>query len=191
MRPPVIKCLAGLLLLWGLASLGMRWFRDARPTAEQVAAALADRPEDPRAGSADDFIRSVNRLPHDERQKLFHDSRVAVYFNRLEPDTQLRVFEETLPRGLSEAIQIFNRMEEDERRTLIDRARGDLERFERSVQAAARGRNPERREQVQALADRLSREGLRAYLREADAQAKLELQPLLEQMNLILRKVNW
>lgn len=191
MKPPLLKCLAALLLIWGAAILGMRWFRASKPTAEQVAAALAARPEDPRAGSVDGFIRSVNRLPHDERQKLFHDGRVAAFFNRLEPDEQSRVFEETLPRGLSEAIQTFNRMEENERRKLIDRARGDLERFERGVQAAARSRDTARREQVQAVADRLSREGLRAYLRDADAQAKLELQPLLEQMNDILRKVNW
>ena len=83
----------------------------------------------------------------------------------------------TLPRGFDELMLALNAMDPDERRRMVDEASRRIDE--------QGGPPPELSDdQVQQIVD----QGMKSYLSSANAQTKLDLQPLVEQMQANLQR---
>ncbi len=182
-----------VIALWTVALGGRCALRRSRETAEKTAE-FADRnlPEtltgNTRDRVVDTFISRVNRLSFHERQRLGADRRSQRFFEQLTDQERLRVFEETLPSGMSEMMEAFNRMDEEKRQAYVERARKRLHRVVGELETAASIEEQEQMEEVMKL---VARHGFRAYLSEADAQSKLDLQPLMVQLQHMMQRAQW
>ncbi len=177
-----------LVLIWTMAIGAMRLARASRMTAEKVVALmqaepLEGKPPEERLRRLDRLADRINRLPFEERQRLRMKGDLRAYFEELPVEERRHFIERTMPSGLRQMTEAFNRMSREERRRLVERALEDLRRESaRARQDAERAwrEDPE-------LTQRLVDEGMKVYLTETSAEAKIDLQPLIEQMQAILR----
>lgn len=132
------------------------------------------------AGFVDGLVQRVNALPPAARfdAGLGDDLRVA--FGRMEPEQRRQYLAATLPHGFDQMMDAINGMNADQRRSLVDRALAQID--ERIAEGG--GPPPELDE---ASRQRIADEGMRAYLADTTAEAKLDLQPLVQRMQEIMR----
>lgn len=137
-------------------------------------------PED-RLAVVEDVADRVNRLEPDQR-RAFRASQEALgrdaFFERLDPAEKIAFIELTVDNSFREMIRAFNDMDADERRRRVEQALRDMEADGSGGGGA--------REELEALDpelfNRVVASGLEAYYREASADTKLDLAPLLERM---------
>ncbi len=99
------------------------------------------------------------------------------YFKGMTPEEQHFFMEKRIGKAFNQMMTAFNDMERDERKQLVERTlkrmreddgeREGLRRLEQSDPAAT---------------EKIVNEGLRAYYQDASAETKLDLAPLMEQM---------
>ena len=97
--------------------------------------------------------------------------------NRNEQDQYL---DRTLPQGFEQMMQAINEMSREQRRALVNEALRDMN------EEIARG--TPRREDLPM--QRIIDEGMRSYLSDASAEAKLDLQPLIQRMQAVLQEAH-
>jgi len=176
-----------IALLWAVALAGMRWADEQRVTAEKLAAFiestdLASLSGEQRRGFIDDLADRVNRLPFEQRRDLRLDRTLERTFFAMTEAERDRYLDLTLPRGLSQMMEALNNMTTDQRREIVDRALEDLRRAERD-----RGRTGEDRLGEQA-ARRIINEGMASYFSDASAETKIDLQPVIEQIQAVMQQ---
>jgi len=176
-----------LVAVWGLAGAGIWIARAQRMTASKTVAYLeAHRlnglPEANRAKVIDGMAERVNKLSFEERQKFRYEGRLREWFEEMTPEERLRYIDLTLPKGLKQMMEAFNAMPTAKRKQIVTRAVADLGR----VRDEAGHVSAE-----QALSDanlkRMVDEGMKSFIRDASADTKLDLQPLIEQMQNIMQ----
>lgn len=183
----------GLILLvgvWSVALAAMAWARSAEATPAKVIALLDESPLEgldagERMRRVEQLAAMVNRLPFEARrdpqlQRLLRD-RFAV----MSVEERSRYLDLVLPRGLQQMMDAINQMPRDQRRAMVDEALIEIRKGQRDPEQQA-FEEQVGQEQLQRIVD----EGLRAYLRDASAEAKLDLQPLIEQMQQQMRKLD-
>lgn len=183
---------AGLILLclWAVVWGGLKFFGSMTPTPEKLVAYVEKNPlsgiEDPEKrleviGKVADMLNQMD--PGDVRQ-LAEDEQVDPrrgFFEGMTEEEQRFFMEKRIGRAFDQMMVAFNEMEREERRRVVERTlrqmrqdgerSGGIGRLEES--------DPE-------MAEKIINEGLRAYYQEADADTKLDLAPVLEQMQLNL-----
>ncbi len=119
----------------------------------------------------------MNRLSLEERRKFRSQRGVRDAWLAMTDEERARYLELTLPTGMKQMMEAFNQMPPERRKQIVNRAVNELQR------AQSEG---SREEMSKALGDenlkRVVAEGFKAYLKDADASAKLDMQPLLEQV---------
>ena len=176
-RRPISVIAAAVAAIW-VAVAGATWAaRAAETTPADVRAFLADAdPAD--AGFVDALSARVNRLPPGSRfdRGLGDDLRGA--FAQMSPDQRATYLDATLPRGFDQMMDAINAMPSEERKRLVEDALANMERD------LGRGR-PE--ELDDASMAKIVDEGMKSYLSDTSAEAKLDLQPLVSKMQEILQ----
>jgi hypothetical protein len=177
--------LVALIVLWAVVAGAIAFARAQRQTAEKTIAYLTARPlagksEAERARIIAGMAERVNRLDFEERQKFRYEGPLRAWFEELTEAERIRYVELTLPRGLQQMMEAFNEMTPAKRKQIVNRALNDL--------ARAREEMPEA---PPALSDetlqRIVNEGMKSFLRDASAETKLDLQPVIEQMQQIMQ----
>jgi len=176
-----------IALLWAVALAGMRWADERKVTAAKLATFvestdLASLSGEQRRGFIDDLADRVNRLPFEQRRDLRLDRTLERTFFAMTEAERDRYLDLTLPRGLSQMMEALNNMTTDQRREIVDRALEDLRRAERD-----RGRTGEDRLGEQA-ARRIINEGMASYFSDASAETKIDLQPVIEQIQAVMQQ---
>lgn len=190
----LIKAVAALLILWGLVWGGLRIFGSMTPTPEKIAAYVDENPlseiDDPdqRREVIGKVADMLNQLPPEEVSRLAEgdeedrelDPR-RDFFRELSDEERRFFMEKRIGKAFDQMMVAFNDMEREERQRIVERTlrqmrddgdrRDGIERLEET--------DPE-------MAEKIINEGLRAYYQEADADTKLDLAPVLEQMQLNL-----
>lgn len=179
---------ATLVAIWGGLAV-LAWASSATaPTAERVVAYLDDHPLDAdgadRGAIIDGLASRVNRLDFDQRQDPTLRDRIESTFGDMTPAERNRYIDAVLPRGMEQMIAAINAMDRDERQQLVDNALTEIRR------ARAEGPDPERVERMESEAfQRVVDEGMRNYLSGASAEAKLDLEPVVMEMQNLLREL--
>ncbi|MEM1207716.1 MAG: hypothetical protein AAF842_11025 [Planctomycetota bacterium] len=183
-----LMLIAALVAIWG--GLGaLAWLSSTTaPTAARVAAYLDDHPLDADGADRDAIIDGlasrVNRLDFEQRQDPALRERIESIFGEMTPAERNRYIDAVLPKGMEQLIAAINAMDRDERQQLVDNALTEIRR------ARAEGPDPERVERMESEAfQRVVDEGMRNYLSGASAEAKLDLEPVVIEMQNMLREL--
>lgn len=179
----LVKGLVALALVWGVAWGLMRWAGAARPTPEKVKAFVAENDlstiEDPdeRKRVIGELATMLNGLEPSEVRELEEgggrDPR-RDFFRDLSPDEQFYFLERRVGRAFQQMMQSFNEMEREERKKIVERSLKRMQE-ERGGPGRLEEADPE-------IADKITQAGLKAYYEDANAETKLDLAPLLEEM---------
>jgi len=166
----------GVLLIWLVAGAGMKLSQGQQPTVEKVVAHL-EQPippvtmTEPRQKYLRTLAEKVNGLDYENRRQLGM-RRVLEERNRF--------LDETLPQGFQQIIERFNQMEPEERQAAVDRAMADLQELEMAAGSEDIRRTRDRLED--GTLQRVIGQGFESYLQNASAETKLDLAPLIEQI---------
>ena len=175
-----LKTAAGLGALWAIALGGIYWLHASRPTAQSVTAylahaGLAARSPAERTGIISRAEDQLNALGFEERQQLRREGATREFFLSLTPSEQIAFLDATLPADFKQMMEAFNKMEPAKRKEFVARAIGEMKKHEADAP-------PPRGELEEKIAQRVTDQGLKAFYSEADADTKLDLAPLIEQM---------
>jgi len=185
--------LAGVWLL----GLGGFWAaRQSRVTAEKLTQYLRStdlqRLSGPdRARALRQLARQVNALPLEERRKARHDPAWRAWFDAMTEEEKAAFVEATLPTGFKQMLTAFEELAPEQRKKVVDDTLRRLRRAQQEDLAAgwpADGNftNPP------PLSDELQKKivaiGLKTFYSESSAQVKLELAPVLEELQRTLER---
>lgn len=170
----------GLVLcaIWAIACGAIYLARSRKPTAQSVAAYIQANDINSKSGAdrrkvVDSVAAMLNRISLDERDQLRHQHITDNFFRALTPEEQAAFLDATLPTGFKQMMDAFNKMDPDKRKQFVDRALAEMRNHQ--------GEQPPRdvdEKNVQKIVD----QGMRAFYSEANADVKLDLAPLIEQM---------
>ena len=169
-----------LVAIWALAAGIIAWARSAKPTAKSVAAYiqennLAALSGDRRTKTIHKVEDMLNRIPLDERQELQRRKITRTFFEAMTPAEREAFLDATLPDGFRQLMESFNRMNPADRKRIVDNALTEMKKHEGE-------QPPERSAEDARLAQHVVDQGLRSFYKDADSDVKLDLAPLIEQM---------
>jgi hypothetical protein len=169
----------GLVLcaIWAIAAGAIYLARSRKPTAQSVAAYVQANNIDSETGTdrkktIDRVSNMLNQITMDERQELRREGVTDAFFRSLTPDEQAAFLDATLPTGFRQMMESFNKMDPAKRKEIVDHALAEMRKHQ--------GEQPRDIDQknVQKIVD----QGLRSFYSDANADVKLDLAPLIEQM---------
>jgi len=185
--------LLALLAVWGAAALARRWAASRRPTAEQVVAFAASHSleglsAEERRQVLADLAARINRLPFEERQQARFERDMRRYVASMSDEEKFYLMEATLPSGMKHMMQALNRMSPERRQKIVSRAVDDLRAMQDRA-PDAEVQDALSRPEVRQAIERISQSGMEAFLSEANASVKMDLQPVLEQLQRIVQGI--
>lgn len=178
-----------LLSVWLVVGVAIVLANRAQPTPDAVATFAASQDfasmsTEARLNAIDELADRMNRLDFEQRRDPALQREIRDLFEDMTEDERVRYVEAALPRGLEQFFDAINEMDRDERQAFVDEA---LANMRRDMDAASRA---ELEAQVDDPAfQTVINEGMRAYMRDASAEAKLDLEPLITEMQLRLREL--
>jgi hypothetical protein len=183
---------SSLVLIWAGVAAVLRATERHTSTPEKVNALMAAAPwldgpplsDEARKKYLDDVIANVNRLDFDQRHARREEGRDVGqrFFDSLTREERARFLEETVERHFKSVMKAFNQMSREERQRLVKQSMADMNRDRPD------GRNMDRLKQDdEKVFDKVVEKGLGAYYEDASAETKLDLAPLMEQMQQRLR----
>jgi hypothetical protein len=170
--------LVALVLVWAVAGSIIYGVRQARPTAQSLTVYLEKHPLATESGTKRAKIitrvgNMLNGLSLEDRQTLRGDGVTRDFFISLTPAEQANFLDATLPAGFKQIMEAFNKMEPEKRKEFVNRALAEAKK--RQGEAPPAGLNDQ-------LVQKMVNQGLNTFYAEASANAKLDLDPLIEQM---------
>ncbi len=150
------------------------WLKDENATVSD-----ADRQK-----RLDDVIAQVNLLDFDQRKQLRDDGQDVTkrFMDSLTKEEKGRFLEKTVEQHFKSVMKAFNQMQPEERRRMVEQARGDMQRNQPD------GRNMENlKKEDEKVFQNVVEKGLGAYYEDASAETKLDLAPLMEEMQQRMR----
>jgi predicted ATPase len=170
---------AGLIAgVWIIAVVVIHFANVSRPTSTSVAmyahgVDLASLQGDARARAIERMENMVNRLSFDERQQLDRDGAARRFFHELSPEEQGAYLDATLPTGFQQLMDSFNKMDPARRKQIVNDALARMKEHEGDSPPPGANSN---------IAQHVIDQGLKSFYRDANADVKLDLAPLIEQM---------
>jgi hypothetical protein len=178
---PILLAAAVLVVIWVVAIAGYRITQNARDTPEKVRAYaesvdLSQLSAADRAAAIRKLAAMLNALSLEERRKLRLE-RLA-WFEKMTEEEKSAFLEATLPTGFKQMLAAFEEMPADKRQQVVNQAVKQMK--DARGQAVAGGANgaglsPELQEKVTKI-------GLKSFYSQSSAQTKVEMAPLLEEM---------
>lgn len=172
-----LKIALVIAAVWVGAALVIAWAHAQRPTPAKVAAffheELDGRPPAERGRRIDKAAAMLNELTFEERQELRGNREQEQFFKKLTAEEQGRFLDATLPTGFRQMMENFNRMEPGRRQQFVERALTEMKKRE--------GEGPPRHLD-EANVQKIVGQGLRSFYNDSSADVKLDLAPLIEQM---------
>ena len=186
----LIKAVAILAVVWGVVWIGLTVARSKTPTPEKLVAYVDENPltdiEDPdeRRKVIGNIADMLNQLPPEDVRVLAEENENdprREFFETMTEEEQRFFMEKRIGKAFDQMMQSFNTMEREERKRIVERTLNQMRRDGNQRDGIGRleDTDPE-------MSDKIINEGLRAYYQEANAETKLDLAPVLEQMQLNL-----
>lgn len=180
MRLPWIKIAAALLVIWALAGGIGYWAHSARPTPETVIRYIDGHPvaglsAGDRRSIADKLAKQLNQLTYQQRREGEVNKRVNVFFRGLPADEQNRFLDLTLPAGYKQMMDSLNKMTREKRKQFVEKTLADMKKHEDEG-------DPDGQRQLDANGQKVIDEGFKSFYSDASAETKMDLAPLIEQL---------
>jgi len=182
----LIKGAAGLLVLWGLVFALVKITASMQPTPEKIRDYVENHPlsqiegKEARLRAIGKVADMLNQLEPEQFGEFTRDrnrDRQEHFFRNMSPEEQLFFMERRLGKAFSQMLKSFNQMDRDKRKLLVERS------LKRMRDNPGRGPAGERlREMDPEIADKITSAGLKAYYQDASAETKLDMAPLMEEM---------
>jgi hypothetical protein len=181
MRSVWIKAVLLLVIVWSIVG-GVRWWaRSRKPTPDRLLAYVEAHPIEgkspgDRAQVIEKVASQLNGLSYEERRELRVGRRLDTFFRLLNPDEQTRFIDLTVPEGFKQMMEALNKMDREKRKRFVERTLSEM-RKEEDLSDEARQRFVDDRN-TQKIID----QGLKSFYSEASAETKMDVAPILEQM---------
>jgi hypothetical protein len=177
------RSLLAIAGVWVVAGCAVWWARASTPTAATVLRLLTAPSLDTLDASArqkllDRVADQITRLDAEQRTTLRNTPGMREFFDALTPAEQGAFLEKILPSGFRQMMEALNDMPRQKRKGLVERAIADIRE---------RGAEPPPPGVDEATVSRIAEEGLKAYYNESTAETKLDLAPLIEELQRSLR----
>jgi hypothetical protein len=190
----VVWAVTALVGIWVVAVVGYSIAKNAKMTAEKIAAFvesvdLNKLSREARAKALKDLGDKINALSLEERQRMRASRMTERWFADMTEEEKSAFIEATMPTGFKQMINAFEQMPEEKRRKTIDdalrRMREDRDRIPGGAAFAQSGTNapPLISEDLQAKVRTI---GLKTFYSQSSAQTKAELAPLLEELQHVM-----
>jgi basic membrane lipoprotein Med (substrate-binding protein (PBP1-ABC) superfamily) len=179
--------LLSLAAVWAVALTGMAIARSRQVTPEKVIAFVNDNPlKEKSPQDREKFVREladkVNRLSFEQRQQMRDDKPLWQAFEQMN-DTERKLWLDlTLSRSVKKMMLAFNDMSPSKRKELVDEALQNMKKNQRRNGDGELGKRVND-ENMKRIVD----EGMKAFMTDANAATKIDLQPLIEQMQRVLQ----
>ena len=189
MRLPWFKLVAVLLVIWAIAGSVIYWARGARPTPESVMRYLDEHPAVAAASPAErekmmeKLARQLNQLAYEQRREVRMSKKLDGFFRSLEPPEQSRFLDLTLPTGFKQMMDALNKMTPEKRKEFVDKTLADMKKHEGEKMPDGEQR------QLDANAQKMIDQGFRSFYSDASAETKMDVAPLIEQIQRNLQNV--
>jgi hypothetical protein len=183
MRPVWIKAIVLLAAVWIVAGGVIWWARSQKPTPDHLLAYVESHPiqgmsSGDRSKTIEKVARQLNGLTYVERREIRLNRKLDGFFGSLSTDEQSRFLDLTLPEGFKQMMEALNKMKPEDRKIFVERTLKEMQKQEgREIPAEARERFLEDRN-----AQKIIDQGLKSFYSEASAETKMDVAPILEQM---------
>ncbi len=180
MRLPWIKLVGVLLVIWAMVGGVIYWARGAKPTPDTVMNYLAQHPvASQSAGERGKVLEKVavqlNQLAYEERREVRMSRKLDGFFRELTPEEQNRFLDLTLPTGFKQMMEALNKMTPEKRKAFVNKALEDMKKHEGEEP-------PDGRKDLDANGQKIIDQGFRSFYSEANAEVKMDVAPLVEQL---------
>ena len=180
MRPLWIKAAVSLAALWLVVGGIMMWARSVKPSPESVAKymdthPLEGRAPDDRKKVIDNVADQLNRLGYEERRETRMEKRPDTFFKNLTPDEQTYFIDRTVPDGFKQMMEAINNMTPEKRAKFVSRAIDDMRKMREEG-----GEPPPKLDDPNV--QKIMTVGLKSFYSDASPEAKMDLAPLIEEM---------
>ncbi len=187
----LLGALGALVAIWGAVAGIMRLTEKHTTTPEKVLDAMATVPwvvdenadlsEAERKEHIDRVIIQVNLLNFEQRRQMREadgdQDTGRMFMESLTDDEKGYFMKETVEQHFKSVMKAFNQMSREERQRVVDQARKDMQRNR------VEGQNMERlQERDEKVFQQVVEKGLGAYYEDASAETKMDLAPLMEEM---------
>lgn len=187
-----MKALLALALVWGLVAAVMQFAHRASPTPEKVTAYVESHPLE--GLSEADRERIVRRLAAQINQLDFEQRRQAResrdendpghrFFRSMTPKERVLFTELTIGPTFNHLMKALNEMKPEQRRRIAEESITRL----RKMGGWSERESSDWGERGEEIFSKVASEGLRAYYEEGNAETKLDLAPVLEEMQELLQ----
>lgn len=190
----LIQALLVLVVGWGLV-IGVRAVAGSkRITADKItqtieAANFDDWSEGVPAGASTtdredqllEVVDMINRLDFAERERTRDERTGEEFFRKLAPEEKDRFVKLTVAKTMETMLRALDGMPPDERRKIVENGLRDIETG-RTAEEMSRTR-----ELSEDLLNQITSEGMKAYFEETSAETKLDLAPLMEAMDGVVK----
>jgi len=186
-----VKAVLALALLWGVVSAVMWMAGSQKVTPDKVVAFAEANPLEEGASNREQVIRKlatkVNALGFEERRSMWESEGEPLrpFFESLKPDEFALWVELTAGPHFDAVMRAFNEMDPEERQRI---AKETVERLKEDGQMRPDDSGAELDEaEMEEIFDKVASEGLRAYYQEADADTKIDLAPVMEELHRVMQ----
>jgi hypothetical protein len=180
MRLPWIKLVGLLLILWAIVGGVIYLARSAKPTPESVMRYLAEHGLDGKSPTErgellEKVAKQLNQLAYEERREVRMSRKLDGFFKTLTPEEQTRFLDLTLPTGFKQMMEALNKMTPEKRKKFVGKALEDMKKREGEEP-------PENQKELDANGQKIIDQGFRSFYSEASAEVKMDVAPLIEQL---------
>jgi len=180
MRLPWFKLVSVLLIIWAIVGGVIYWAHSAKPTPDSVMNYLANHPignqsAGDRRRVMDNVADQLNHLAYEERREVRMRRNLDGFFRELTPDEQNRFLDLTLPTGFKQMMDALNKMTPEKRKAFVGKALEDMKKHEGEEP-------PDGRKDLDANGQKIIDQGFRSFYSEASADVKMDVAPLVEQL---------
>ncbi|MEP6671151.1 MAG: hypothetical protein ABJF10_18465 [Chthoniobacter sp.] len=180
MRLPWIKFVAVLLIIWAVVGGVIYWAHSVKPTPESVMRYLEEHPvanasPEDRSKTVEKIAKDLNQLPYEERREVRMSRKLNKFFRGLPADEQTRFLDLTLPTGFKQMMDALNKMTPEKRKEFVNKALADVKKHEGDDV-------PEDKRNLDANGQKMIDQGFRSFYSDASAETKMDVAPLIEQL---------
>ena len=177
-----LKAALVLAGIWLLAGGAIFWARSAKVTPEKITSYLETHPIESVSGTErakviDKIADQMNALTYEERREVRMGKRLEPFFRALTPDEQSGFLDRTLPTGFKQMMDSLNKMEPMKRKQFVERSLRDMKERE--------GEDPKLDQNARKMID----QGFKSFYSEATTEVKMDVEPLLEQLQKNLQRL--
>ena len=180
MRPLWIKAALLLAGVWLVVGGAVYFARSAKATPESLLKyvqthPVESRPAKERAKVIEGVAGRLNQLAYEERREFRMGRKMDGFFRDLSPEEQTRFLDLTLPTGFKQMMNSLNNMDPAKRKVVVTKALEEMRKAEgEGSPSGALGDDK--------TAQKIIEQGLKSFYSEASAETKMDVAPLIEQM---------